>query len=252
MTVTELSGTLHIGTAGWAIPREQAGRFRSAGTALARYGEVLRCAEINSTFYRSHRASTYSRWIDSVPEHFRFSLKVPKAITHECGLAPEPERMRAFLDEARLLGPKLGPILFQLPPRQRFFEDTARVFFELFRDAFPAGDAVLEPRHADWFSVEADDLLQRFRMGRVVADPPPTPAASETGGDRALVYYRLHGSPRTYYSSYSPEVLQALAMDLRRHAVQSQIWCIFDNTASGAAMSNALSLLRMVGDEESP
>lgn len=236
--------SVRIGTAGWSIPRQHAEHFASEGAGLERYARLLRCAEINSTFYRSHRLSTYQRWAATVGEDFRFSVKAPKTITHECGLAPTREQMRGFVEEIGHLAPKVGPLLFQLPPRQAFDKAVARRFFEEVREEYPNGDAVLEPRHPSWFSTEAEMLLREFRIARVVADPPPVPEAARPGGDASLVYYRFHGSPRMYYSSYSAAWLERLAAEML--AQTCDVWCIFDNTASGAALGNALELTHFV------
>jgi uncharacterized protein YecE (DUF72 family) len=117
---------------------------------------------------------------------------------------------------------------------------VAESFFNLLRDQHP-GDIVLEPRNATWFTAEADDFLQRFHIARAAADPARIPLAHCSGGDRQLLYCRLHGSPRMYYSPYPEPYLQSLAATIVQHPAK-EIWCIFDNTASGAALGNALAL----------
>ncbi len=241
-----MSCPIHIGTAGWSIPSQHASLFPAEGTHLERYSQVFSCVEINSSFYRPHRPATYMRWAASTPEHFRFSVKAPKAITHQSGLVPERAQFQAFLDEIRHLGGKLGPILLQFPPRQ-ILNELARGFFALFRDLYPNGDAVVEPRHASWFSPEADRLLEEFRLARVTADPSPVPGAVRPRYDAKLVYYRLHGSPRVYYSSYSERQIEQLAATLSTYRNTANAWCIFDNTALGAATENTLTLAHKLG-----
>ncbi len=177
--------SIRIGTAGWSIPRQHVALFPVEGSHIERYSKVLACTEINSSFYRPHRPSTYVRWAAMTPENFQFSVKAPKAITHECDLSPTRTQLQDFLNEARCLGGKLGPILFQLPPRQDFDKDRARDFLALFRDLCHEGEAVLEPRHPAWFSSEADEILREFRIARVIADPPPTAEATQAGGHEA-------------------------------------------------------------------
>src|SRR5579884_2625084 len=87
--LTNMKAELHIGTAGWNVPGIYAKQFGSEGTHLMRYAQKLNCAEINSCFYRAHRAETYRKWAEAVPEDFQFSVKVPRAITHEGGLRSE-------------------------------------------------------------------------------------------------------------------------------------------------------------------
>jgi uncharacterized protein YecE (DUF72 family) len=102
-----------------------------------------------------------------------------------------------------------------------------------------------EPRHAGWFTPAADALLAEWRVARVAADPARVPAAAEPGGWPGNAYYRLHGSPRTYYSAYDAAFLDALAPRLA--AAPAGAWCIFDNTALGAATADALGLLARLG-----
>lgn len=99
-----------------------------------------------------------------------------------------------------------------------------------------------EPRHASWFNTASNDLLNEFQIARVAADPACVPAAADPGGFSSLAYFRLHGAPRRYYSSYDADFLSALASKLEKLAEKMRVWCIFDNTASGAAMQNALDL----------
>jgi uncharacterized protein YecE (DUF72 family) len=234
-----------IGTTGWSIPKQYAEKFSVIGTHLERYSQVLSCAEISSTFYRSHRPSTWAKWVESVPESFRFSVKAPKAITHDAKLICGPEPLKIFLAEVNALKTKLGPILFQLPPKAGFNSTVAEAFFTLLRDQH-SGPTVLEPRHPSWFTPQSSHLLEKFHIARVAADPARIPAASTAAGWDRLVYCRLHGSPRMYYSAYPETYLQALATTIEKQQAK-EIWCIFDNTASGAALGDALTLASLVG-----
>lgn len=234
--------SLCIGCAGWSIPRGESARFPRDGSHLERYARVLPAVEIDSSFYRSHRPQTYERWAGSVPEGFRFAVKAPREITHIRRLADPTAVLRRFLDEVGALGGRLGPILVQLPPGLAFDESEARAFFEALRELH-AGLVACEPRHASWFGPAAGALLEAFEVARVAADPAPVPEAGRPGGWRGLAYYRLHGSPELYRSSYSPPFLDALAASLASLAREATVWCVFDNTATGAATANALALL---------
>jgi uncharacterized protein YecE (DUF72 family) len=237
-----MANRIFIGTAGWSIPRQHAEQAQGEGTHLQRYAQQLPCAEINSSFYRPHRPGTYKRWADATPDGFRFSVKVTRKLTHEGALTPDADTLQRFLDETSALGDKRGPLLLQLPPKLELDIARTDAFFQMFRSRYD-GPAVLEPRHASWFTSEAEALVTSFRIGRVAADPPRVPQAMTPAGDPSIVYYRLHGSPRIYYSDYTEDFLDQLAFDLQR-ATQAamEVWCIFDNTASGAALGNALSL----------
>lgn len=242
-----MAGAFYIGCAGWALPKPSKPGFPSDGTHLERYAARLPAVEINSSFYRPHQPKTYARWGACVPPEFRFSVKVPKAITHELRLAACEPLLDAFLGEATALGPRLGCLLVQLPPSFAFDAGIAGSFLDMLR-ARHAGPVALEPRHATWFGEEATRLVTAHRIARVAADPARVPAAGEPACWREIVYYRLHGSPRIYYSTYSGEYLDALADRLRAAAAEADaVWCIFDNTALDAAMPNALGVLERLG-----
>jgi len=204
---------------------------------------MLPAVEINSTFYRPHRSATFERWAASVPRTFRFSIKVPRTITHDQRLVGSSKLFEEFLAGLAPLGSRLGCLLVQLPPSLAFDARVARAFFTVLRRRFDRGIA-LEPRHATWFEGRADRLLKEFEVARVAADPRRVEGGGEPGGWQGLAYFRLHGSPRVYYSSYENEFLDALVQKLRalrRRRIPT--WCIFDNTALGAATSNALSAI---------
>ena len=196
--------------------------------------------EINSSFYRPHQFKTYQRWADSVPEGFGFAVKVPKAITHQLRLRDSEAALDEFLGQCAGLGDKLGCLLIQLPPSFAFELAVANVFFTHLRQRF-TGSVAVEPRHESWHGAQA--LLIEHRIARVAADPSPISEGTVPGGWDGLLYYRLHGSPRIYHSAYTPEFLEALAQALHQARVRgAEAWCIFDNTASGAATSNVLAL----------
>jgi uncharacterized protein YecE (DUF72 family) len=215
-------------------------RFPTEGTHLQRYAARLSCVEINSSFYRPHRAETYARWAHSVPEDFRFAVKLPRTITHAARLRGAGRELDAFLAQLRGLGDKLGCLLVQLPPSLAFEPAPAQRFFAMLRRRC-ATAAVVEARHASWFADDADALLAAHAIGRVAADPALVAAARVPGGERRVAYFRLHGSPRMYFSIYSDPFLRGLARRLRaEQSAGSACWCVFDNTAHGGAVPNAL------------
>jgi len=233
-----------IGTAGWSIPAASRDAFPAAGTGLERYAARLNAAEINSSFYGPHRPQTYERWAAAVPAGFAFAVKLPKAITHVARLAAAEDLLAGFAAEVAGLGDKLGVILVQLPPSLAVDAAVAGPFFRQLSNVVPQAGIACEPRHASWFTAEANDLLAGLHVARVAADPAILPVASEPGGWSGLRYYRLHGSPTIYRSSYEAQALETIAADMAQ--VGARDWCIFDNTASGAAIANALSLQAMV------
>ena len=238
------SAPLLIGTAGWNIARSYAHCFSKQGTHLERYAQMLNAVEINSSFYRPHQRQTYERWAASVPRRFRFSVKLPRAITHESRLHGCEAALDRFLSQVEGLGPTLGILLVQLPPSLRYDAHIASKFLAALRRRSSAGIAC-EPRHASWFGVEAERLLCDHAIARVAADPAPVPIAGEPGAWDRMVYYRLHGSPKIYYSNYDKGYLACLKDRLDGHTRAGRAaWCIFDNTAEFAALGNALTLTK--------
>jgi uncharacterized protein YecE (DUF72 family) len=236
MTVTR------IACAGWSISREAAPQFGSPGSHLERYARVLNAAEINSSFYRPHQPQTYQRWADSVPDDFRFSVKLPRSITHERRLEDSADLLDAFAAEANALGSKLGCVLVQLPPSLKLDTVAADRLWLQLRERFGCMLAC-EARHGSWFTDEATALLSHHGVTRVIADPPAGKPGPYTPTTETL-YIRLHGSPRIYASLYSDEQLRQVAQLMAgKHA-----WCVFDNTMSGQQTLQALRLAELLAE----
>jgi len=231
-----------IGCAGWAIPSQHRALFGEGSSGLARYATRFPAVEVNSSFYRSHRQATYARWADAVPPHFRFSVKMPKAISHEMALRGTGYALDQFLDEVAGLGDRLGRLLLQLPPSQAMDPRVASTFFRMLRRRSNAPVAC-EPRHPSWFSAGADALFQRHAISRVAADPPVVAVAADAMSQGPWPYWRLHGTPRIYYSAYPDQSLQEIAGAVARLRGSPRApWVIFDNTAQGFAVANAARL----------
>ena len=177
----------------------------------------------------------------STPPNFRFAIKIPRTITHSQKLRRARLPLERFLKETRGLADKHGPLLVQLPPSLVFDARVTAMFFDLMRSGYD-GVIVCEPRHQTWFSAQADALLVRYRIARVAADPPPAEGAELPGGWEGIVYFRLHGAPRKYWSRYNGDYIAALAQAVRLIPPSLDAWCVFDNTASGAALENAWEL----------
>jgi uncharacterized protein YecE (DUF72 family) len=247
-----MEGQVYIGVAGWSLPSPSyepkpgfapklpLARFGEGGSHLERYARAYSAVEINSTFYRMHEPHTFARWAQAVPPGFRFSVKLAKEITHELGLAAARAPLARFLAPVRELGAAMGPLLIQLPPSRAFDPRRAGAFFRVLRAQYE-GPAVLEARHESWFEPPASLLLAAHDVQRVIADPAR--ALVEPGPEDRLVYYRLHGSPRMYYSGYSAEFLDDVAAKIAALRSRAEVWCIFDNTAAGFAHGDALGLI---------
>ncbi|HWS77897.1 MAG TPA: DUF72 domain-containing protein [Thermomonas sp.] len=235
-----------IGCAGWSIPRAHAHNFPRGASVLERYAQVFDAVEINATFCRTPRMPTFQRWADSVPDGFRFSLKLPRTLTHYARLQADESHLDAFLANAAPLGGKLGAVLAQLPPSLAFEAKVVERFFATLRARVGSQVVVAcEPRHASWGQDIVGSLLTQLGVTRVAADPPrfvddALPAGTEPA------YWRWHGSPRIYYDRYGEGALARLAKALRRTPGS---WAVFDNTASGHATGDALRLHALLGLE---
>lgn len=245
------AGRRLIGCAGWGLYKDVAGAFPPEGSQLERYAAVFPAVEINSSFYRPHQPQTYARWAASTPDGFRFSVKLPRTITHDARLRDVDPLLDRFAGEAGQLGDKLGCVLVQLPPSGAFVEAVVRDFLPRLRERF-ACMLALEARHPTWFSDLATQVMAEAGVTRVIADPAagqPGPHVPTT----AATYLRLHGTPKIYYSNYPRATLREVERDIAaRTRDGADCWCIFDNTAAFAAVPNALEVLNGVPPEDVP
>ena len=247
MQKSRKAAPLRIGTAGWGVPARYADDFASEGTHLERYAQRLNGVEINSSFYRPHRRGVYERWAAATAADFRFSVKVPKAMTHERRLVDCAALIDQFAEQVGGLGDKLGVLLIQLPPSATLKKRAADTFFRHLRNALDAPLA-LEPRNPSWFAPAVETWLAERRIARVATDPSPKRVPDEAGPARpggwdGLAYYRWHGSPRPYFSDYPIERLEMLRQRAAKERRAGRtVWCIFDNTGAGHALGNALWL----------
>jgi uncharacterized protein YecE (DUF72 family) len=233
-----------VATAAWSVPKSVADSFPREGSVLERYAAVFEGVEINSTFYRRHKPETFARWAGSVPDGFLFAVKMPKEITHARRLKNIDEQFALFLDDVSHLGGKLGPLLCQLPPNLAFDREVAEPALASMRERHP-GQIVIEPRHPTWASEDVLELLESSAIDRVLADPPVIWTASDFAEPPR--YVRLHGKPKIYYSAYSEDEIRSF-----RQLVAPDGWCVFDNTASGAATEDALAMLALTGAQNVP
>jgi uncharacterized protein YecE (DUF72 family) len=224
-----------IGTAGWSIPSALRTHFPEGKSLLERYSQIFNAVEINSSFYRSHKKTTYERWANTTPLDFLFAVKMPKHITHQQRLIGTDAYLDQFINEVSGLGAKLGPLLIQLPPSLKFEPKIANNFFKLLRNSFH-GKVVLEPRHISWSTPEVMATLLEHHIIRVLADP----AIVSIETPQLFHYYRLHGTPEIYSSPYEIAFLEQLVTQ-----INASSWVIFDNTKFGAATQNALDLKNM-------
>lgn len=235
---------IRVGLAGWSNPPAKRVEREPDQSHLSYYAAHFPCVEINSCFYRPHRSATYARWRDETPAPFRFSVKMPRSVTHESHLKRCAAEVGRFYEEIVALEPKLAAVLVQLPPSLKFNRRTVRTFFKSVPR--PRGTKVVcEPRHPSWFTDAAEGALEEAGVCRVAADPARAPGAENPGGARRFAYFRWHGAPHLYYSKYSEARLATFAAAVRKTRA-ADVWCVFDNTARHAAWDDALQFMALL------
>lgn len=234
--------SVYAGCAGWSLPKKYQKYFPGKGTHLEKYSKSLNAVEINTTFYKLHKDITYAKWASSVPADFRFSVKASREITHDKRLE-DTSLVKSFIKSIENLGEKLDVILFQLPPGLEFDENVVKSFFSSLRKIYN-GNVVVEARHESWFEESPEELMKEFRISRAAVDPPLFKVDYKPGAWQGFRYFRLHGSPKKYYSRYAEEYIKELSDIIKSYSRESDVWCIFDNTAAGEGVLNALELTR--------
>jgi uncharacterized protein YecE (DUF72 family) len=225
-----------VGTSGYNYP-EWKGSFYPeklpASKMLPYYAERFDTVEINYTFYRTPSASTLEGWMQATPERFRLTLKAPKRMTHDARLKDCGERLRFFLDIAAKLEPKLGTLLFQLPP---FFRKDLAVL-DAFLAEFPPGvRAAFEFRNESWFDAEVHARLRERNLALCIGDSEKITTPLEITADYA--YFRLRDE------GYQPDDIRRWAGIVRDKAgACKDVFVYFKHEATGSGPEFARILL---------
>ncbi len=279
---------VRIGVSGWLYPPWRGAFYPPKlpqRKELGYIGDVFDTVEINSTFYRLQSADSFKRWRDAVPPGFLFSVKGSRFITHMLRLRDcRPALANFFASGLLRLGPKLGPVLWQLPPNFKFDRDLiARFLDQLPDDTTAAANLArehlqrkkstwtrtdkrrpirhaLEIRHESFLAPAFIDLLRARNVALVCADTVDWPKLMDLTADFA--YCRLHGSSELYFSNYGPRALAGWAKRFvawsvgddppgkhvarRNPGRPRDVFVYFDNTAKIHAPENALDLARRV------
>lgn len=242
---TEQRDKIHIGTSGWHYTHWK-GSFYPQDLPerdfLAFYGRHFQTAEINNTFYRLPDTKTIGGWLDQTAKDFLFSVKASRYITHMKKLKDPQEPLAAFLGAVTALKRKLGPILFQLPPRWHFNPERLQTFLELLPGNYRY---VFEFRDESWFRAECYDILSRHQAAFCLYELAGRLSPKEITAD--FIYVRLHGPGGAYKGQYDASALSgwagAFSAWLRKG---KEIFCYFDNDEAGYAAQDAIRLQEML------
>jgi uncharacterized protein YecE (DUF72 family) len=244
------SRRIHIGTSGWHY-QGWIGDFYPAGSKspelLNLYLGHFRTVEVNNTFYHLPLASTLEGWRRAVPAGFRFAVKASRFITHNKKLKEGAGSFRLFFDRVKVLGPRLGPILFQLPPRWNYNGDRLGEFLA----SLPRGPGgpryAFEFRHESWFNPDCYALLRKYRAGFCIYHWNDFQTPLEVTSN--LVYVRFHGTRGKYGGTYPRRTLRLWAERMSAWAAEGrEVWAYFNNDSEGYAPWNALTLMELVAD----
>ncbi len=236
--------SIWVGTSGYNYP-EWKGSFYPeslpAAKMLPYYAERLSTVEINYTYYRTPNRKILEGWNRATPDRFKLTLKAPKRITHDARLRDCADRLRYFVETAVTLGPKLGALLFQLPPS--FKRDLA--VLDAFLETFPAGAcAAFEFRHGSWLDEELYARLSARNLALCVADSESMTTPVKITADYA--YFRLRDE------GYTPADIARWAQTIREQASAcKEVFVYFKHEEAGKGPEFARLLLEALGEERS-
>ena len=236
-----MSTKYYVGTSGWHYEHWR-GRFYPVDLPKSKwlefYARSFSTVELNNSFYHLPSEKAFANWRDSSPEGFVYAVKVSRFITHIKKLRNVEEALEKFLERAKLLGEKLGPLLYQLPPNMHRNDSVLEAFLKMLpRDL----SHVFEFRHESWVDKGVFDLLRKYNSGFCIYDMPDFTTPLEATAD--FVYVRFHGSAWLYGGSYSDDELNKWAKDITKLASGRQaVYIYFNNDAEAFAVQNALTL----------
>jgi len=201
---------------------------------------------VNSTFYRLPRESAVANWVRETPPGFLFAVKMSRYAIHIKRLRELPPSIDRFYDriEPLVRSPKLGPVLWQLPPGFRRDDDRLAQALE----QLPAGRHCFEFRHESWFVEEVYEALRRHGVALVIGDDPRRPFQSHVF-TADWTFVRFHHGTRGRNSNYSERELEEWAERIEGWAAECEVYAYFNNDRAGFAVRNARSLQRLLGVE---
>lgn len=238
-------GRIHIGTSGWHYSH-WVGPFYPEGMTSAGfldfYSQRFRTVEVNNTFYNLPSETTLEAWREGTPKGFVFACKASRFITHMKKLGDPKRSVKRFFDVIDVLGPKLGPVLFQLPPRWHVNERRLHAFLdalpERYRYAF-------ELRDETWCTDEVLETLAHARAAFCIYDLAGRRSPERVTTD--FVYIRLHGPGQAYQGQYSAAALRRWAGKIVTWSKEGrEVYCYFDNDQHAYAARDALRLAGLV------
>jgi uncharacterized protein YecE (DUF72 family) len=236
-------GKLFLGTSGYSYQHWKK-VFYPPSLAQTRwlefYCEHFVTVELNVTFYRLPKEQVFAGWYQRTPPDFLFAAKGSRFITHIKKLKDCREPLLAYKENATGLREKLAIILWQLPPNLHFNNDRLGEFCRLLKTEYPEKRHAFEFRHETWFNDECYDILHAHGFALCIPIAPGYPRAEEMTAP--FSYIRFHSGEKRWDSSYTDKELQQWAKKIRKWLKERDIYCYFNNDASGFAIANAKTL----------
>ncbi len=256
--MTDARDRPRIGCSGWNY-KSWRGKFYASDLPakdwLRYYTSVFDTVEVNNTFYRLPEASTFACWKRQTPSGFVVSVKASRFLTHIKRLKDPKEPIERLFSRAKALGPRLGPVLYQLPPN--FFRNDVNVErLATFLAAVPRRvnrrvvHHVFEFRHPSWYVDETYALLDKHHATLCLHDKRGSAVFEPFVGP--VVYVRFHGTSGHYAGSYPDDRLEQWASTLAaQFRAGRQVYAYFNNDPDAVATQNALTLRRFLGSRGS-
>jgi uncharacterized protein YecE (DUF72 family) len=235
----------HIGCSGFHYDGWR-GRFYPTDLAKSKwfdfYCRHFSTLELNVTFYRFPQLSFLQTWYDKSPAEFRFAVKAPRAITHYKKFNDTTQLITSFYDTINSgLKEKLGPVLFQIPPNYNYTDEKLE---KILNNLNPVFNNVLEPRHVSWWREDIYKKLADHNISFCGMSHPALP--DDIIQNTSQVYYRFHGTPELYKSSYTTESLKKVVDTINNNVLTRSTWCYFNNDIDVCAIDNAKEMLTMI------
>jgi len=240
-------GNCYIGTSGWNYAHWKHVFYPpklNSWELLAYYSRVFKTVEINYSFYRLPEREQFEEWQQEVPKDFVFAVKASQYLTHQKKLKNPNEPLARIIEHARGLGKKLGPILYQLPPRWNVNLSRLREFLPLLPQDIRH---VMEFRDESWLIDEVFDLLREYTVGYCIMSAPDLPCVLQVTAPFA--YIRMHNGGYETESNYSPAQLEWWANKVQEFLKNVDVYIYFNNDYKGFAVQNALQLKELLGAE---
>ena len=243
-----------VGTSGWNYKHWSNGVFYPEGLKapgwLEFYARHFDTVEINNTFYGLAKKSVFESWREGTPPGFCFAVKVYRYVTHRKKLLDVEESLPPVLENAAGLGGKLGPLLFQLPPRWHYNGERLKALLDYmdWQRLLPGARWALEVRDPSWYNQELFALLREHNVSLVLADQPGFAAEGPVTAD--FVFVRRHGPKQLYASNYTEELLRQDAQKIEGwNSEGKDVYIYFNNDAQGYAVRNAIRLKEILGKQ---